>query len=83
MATMLEHLGRACLFARREAEVRQIDIGTAAGVSHTIVGRFENGTGVPRALDDMVAAYASECDVTVVELWQAAFASWSDEHQPA
>lgn len=75
MPSVLAHLGRACLLARREAQLRQIDIAVVAGVSHTIIGRFENGAGVPRDLDRVVQAYADECNVEAVALWTSALLS--------
>ena len=77
---MLDHLGRACLSARRGAGLRQIDIATVAGVSHGAVSRFETpGGGHPRDVEALVTAYASECAVPALSLWELALQAWRTE----
>lgn len=81
MASMLDHLGRACLHARRQAGLRQIDIATTAGVSHGTVSRFETRGVSPRDLDGMVLAYATDCSVGASALWLQAVHAWAREHE--
>jgi transcriptional regulator with XRE-family HTH domain len=79
MGGVLDQLGRACLRARENAELRQLDIATTAGVTHATVSRFESGARVPRDLDRLVAAYGHECDVEPYDLWIAALDAWQAE----
>lgn len=73
MGRMLDHLGQVCARARERAGLRQIDIATAAGVSHVTIHRFETpGGGDPRDLDSVVEAYAEECHLRSVDLWRQA-----------
>jgi transcriptional regulator with XRE-family HTH domain len=71
---MLEQLGRVALEARTAAELRQIDIATAASVSHAVISNLERGFRYPQRLDDVVAAYEKECGLEVGELWRRAVA---------
>lgn len=80
MGTVLQHLGDVCRTARLEAGVRQIEVSTVAGVTDTIVSRFELGTGTPRDLDAVVNAYALECDTDPFDLWMQALHQWRDQH---
>lgn len=80
MRTVLQHLGDVCRTTRLDAHVRQIEVSTSAGVTDTIVSRFENGTGTPRDLERIVSAYASECHADPYELWMQALHAWRDEH---
>jgi transcriptional regulator with XRE-family HTH domain len=76
MRGVLDQLGRACLRARETAGLRQIDIAIAAHTTDGVVSRFEAGQRLPRDLDRLVAAYASECDVEPYDLWIAALNAW-------
>lgn len=71
-----------CRTARLEAGIRQIEVSTAAGVTDTIVSRFEHGTGTPRNLDAVVVAYGQECDEDPFDLWMQALHQWRAEHTP-
>jgi transcriptional regulator with XRE-family HTH domain len=79
LAGVLAHLGRACQAARESAGLRQIDVATRAGVDDGMVSRFEAGKRVPREIDDLVAAYAIECEAAPYELWLAALDAWQAE----
>lgn len=69
---MLHALGRVVKEARVKAELRQIDIATAAGVSHSVISRLERGKSWPLEPDVVVRAYESECGLRRNELWQRA-----------
>lgn len=73
---MLEHIGPAARDARERAGLKQIDIATAARVSHVAVSRFERAESWPRHPDALVEAYAAELGVEPIELWQAALERW-------
>jgi transcriptional regulator with XRE-family HTH domain len=59
--------------------VRQIDIATIAGVTHSAVSRFENGQSWPRNPDAMIAAYAVETSTWPIDLWTKAIALWGTD----
>lgn len=69
---MATRLGQTCRRARRAAGVRQIDIASAAGVSHTTISHFEQGRWWHRQTDEIVNAYAELCATTPEALWRAA-----------
>lgn len=73
---ILEHLGQAARQARLDAGLRQIDIATTAGVSHTIISQFERAVFWPERLDEIVAAYAQETGCEPVDVWAAALDRW-------
>lgn len=79
MAGLLPHLANACREARLGAHARQLDIATRLGVSETTVGRFERGRHWPHRTDEIVAAYADELGLPVVEFWARALAAWGLE----
>lgn len=74
VAAMLLQLGRVAREARAEADLRQIDIATAAGVSHEMISRLERGKSWPRNPDLIVAAYEKQCQLPDGELWRRAAA---------
>lgn len=74
---MLPHLAATARSAREAAELRQIDIATAAGVAHTSVSRFELGQSWPQDPDRMLGAYAEETGIDELTLWQRALQRWS------
>ena len=69
---MLEQLGRVARKARLDAERTQIQIATAAGVSHAVVSRLESGKRWPENPDRVIAGYAAECGLEPAELWRRA-----------
>lgn len=73
---MVQHLGRVAREARERAGLRQIDIATAAGVSHGTISNFEIGAFWPRRLDDIIDAYAAETGVDAREMWRSALERW-------
>lgn len=84
MGRMLDHLGQACARERERAGLRQIDIATAADVSHVTIHRFETpGGGTPRDLDTVVDAYAHECNLRPTDLWQLALDAWRSSEPPS
>lgn len=69
-------LGRAARDLRERHGVTLLDVATRAGVSESVVSRFEQGTGWRRRTDAIVAAYARELGVTPQDVWSAALESW-------
>jgi hypothetical protein len=69
---MLDQLGRAAREARLRAGRTQLDIATAAGVSHAVISRLETGRRWPRDPDQVIGGYERECDLQTNELWQRA-----------
>lgn len=55
-----------------KAELRQIDIATAAGVSQSVISRLERGKSWPQDPDVVVDAYESECGLPTNEIWERA-----------
>jgi len=77
MGTLLDHLGRACAEARESAQVDQYRIAASAGVSRSTIGKFEQRVvSAPRRLEQIVHAYAAECDVDAFDLWTDALHAW-------
>lgn len=71
---MLQALARVAREARTEAELRQIDIATAAGVSHELISRLERAQSWPLDPDRIVGAYERECGLAEGEIWKRAAA---------
>jgi len=69
---MLQALGRVAREARLAKGLRQIDIATAAGVSHGAISRVERGVSWPKDPDLIVAAYERECGLIEDEIWRRA-----------
>jgi len=69
---MLDQLGRVAREARLGAGRTQIAVATAAGVSHAVISRLENGRRWPQDPDQIVAAYENECGLETDELWRRA-----------
>lgn len=69
---MLDRLGQAARAARLEAGRTQLDIASAAGVSHAVISRLETGTRWPENPDRVIAGYAAECGVDEDAVWRAA-----------
>lgn len=76
---MLQHLGRVARAARKQAQLRQIDIATTADVAHTSISRFELAESWPLDPDHVVAAYAEEIGVDPRDIWRAALDDWRDD----
>lgn len=74
---MLHHLGHVCRHAREGAGIRQIDIATRAGTTHSSISRFERGDLWPRNPDAWITAYAIELGVDAIDLWRAAVEAWA------
>lgn len=72
---MLEQLGRVAREAREEAGLKQLDIATAAGVSHVVISNLERGARYPERLDEVVGAYEEECGLRRGDLWRTAAAT--------
>lgn len=80
MGTLLDHLGRACADAREGAQVDQYRIAASAGVSRSTIGKFEGrAVSAPRRLEQIVLAYAAECDADAFDLWTNALRAWRAE----
>lgn len=69
---LLAHLGAAARTAREHAGLRQIDIATAADLSHTTVSSFETARAWPIDPERLIDIYARECGVRASDLWRAA-----------
>jgi transcriptional regulator with XRE-family HTH domain len=69
---MLDRLGRVAREARLAAGRTQLDIATAAGVSHAVISRLEGGKRWPEDPDRVIDGYAQECGVGADELWRRA-----------
>ena len=74
-AGMLEPLARILRGEREKAGVLQLEVAARAGVSRPVITRFERHQIIPEiGLDVLVRAYAIECNVKWLELWEAALA---------
>ena len=71
---MLKELGRVAREVREEAELRQVDIATPAGVDHAVISNFEIGIRFPERLDPVIDAYEEECGLSPGDLWRRAAA---------
>jgi len=72
---MLVPLTQTLRRTREKAGVLQVEVATRAGVSRPVITRFEQHQTVPEVgLDAVVSAYALECGVRWLELWEEAFA---------
>jgi predicted transcriptional regulator len=71
---MLQQLARVAREARLAAGLRQLDIATAAGVSHETISHLERADGWPLDPDRIIGAYEQECDLQQGELWKRAAA---------
>lgn len=69
---MLRPLAEAAKGARLAAGRKQIEIAVAAGVSHSVISRFERAKGWPLNPDRIVEAYAEECGVEPLAIWRDA-----------
>ncbi len=75
---MLHHLGQTCRAAREAADLRQLDIATAAATTHATISRFETGRAWPLDPDRVVEAYALELGVAPLALWSDAVSQWRE-----
>lgn len=71
---MLQQLARVAREARLAAGLRQLDVATAAGVSHETISHLERADGWPLDPDKIVDAYEQECGLSDGELWKRASA---------
>jgi transcriptional regulator with XRE-family HTH domain len=71
---MLLVLARVAREARLAEGLRQLDVATAAGVSHETISRLERGQSWPKDPDRIVTAYETECKLEQGELWKRAAA---------
>lgn len=69
---MLQQLGQAARKARVAAGRTQLDIATAAGVSHAVISRLETGKRWPQDPDRVISGYEAECGLTPNQLWRQA-----------
>jgi transcriptional regulator with XRE-family HTH domain len=68
---MLQPLASVLRTKREEAGVLQVDVAARAGISRPAVTRFETRQIIPEiGLDTLVDAYAAECGVEWLELWE-------------
>lgn len=68
---ILKPLGQVLREARREKGILQSEVATSAGVSRSVVSRLESGQRWPEGgPDEIVAAYARECGVSVLQIWR-------------
>ncbi len=71
---MLKALAEVVREARVAAERTQLDIATAAKVSHGTISRLERASSWPLDPDRIIRAYAVECGLEPGELWKRAAA---------
>jgi transcriptional regulator with XRE-family HTH domain len=71
---MLQQLARVAKEARLASGLRQLDIATAAGVTHETISRLERGDGWPLEPERIISAYEEECGLSEGELWKRAAA---------
>lgn len=69
---MLRELARVVREARLAAGRTQIEIATAAGVSHAVISRLETAVRWPQEPDAVVASYERECGLRPGTLWRRA-----------
>jgi hypothetical protein len=69
---MLQQLARVAREARLAAGLRQLDVATAAGVSHETISHLERAEGWPLDPDRIVRAYETECGLDPGTLWKLA-----------
>jgi ribosome-binding protein aMBF1 (putative translation factor) len=71
---MLKALAEVVREAREAADLTQLDIATAAKVSHGTISRLERARSWPLDPDRIVSAYEQECRLTAGDLWRQAVA---------
>jgi transcriptional regulator with XRE-family HTH domain len=71
---MLKALAEVVREARVAAELTQLDIATAANVSHGTISRLERAKSWPLNPDRIIAAYEQECRLDPGDLWRRAVA---------
>jgi transcriptional regulator with XRE-family HTH domain len=71
---MLDALAAVVREARLVGERTQLDIATAAKVSHATISRLERAQSWPLDPDRIVGAYEDECRLRRGELWRRAVA---------
>jgi transcriptional regulator with XRE-family HTH domain len=69
---VLLHLAGVAREARLAADLRQLDIATAADVSHEMISRLERAQSWPKNPDRIIGAYEKECGLPEGELWRRA-----------
>lgn len=74
---MLFWIAAACKQAREHAGRIQSQIAASAIVDQATINRFEHHIAWPKVgADRIVAAYADDLDVEVIQLWQQAMRLW-------
>jgi predicted transcriptional regulator len=71
---MLEALAAVVREARVSADLTQLDIATAADVSHGTISRLERAKSWPLDPGRIVTAYETECGLAPGDLWRRAVA---------
>jgi predicted transcriptional regulator len=69
---MLDALAAVAREAREAADLTQLDIATAAEVSHATISRLERVESWPIDPDRIIDAYESECGLASGALWKRA-----------
>lgn len=74
---MLFWIATACKQARKHAGRIQSQIAASAVVDQATINRFEHHIAWPKVgADRIVAAYADDLDIDVLQLWQQAMHLW-------
>jgi len=69
---VLDALASVARDARVAADLTQLDIATAAKVSHATISRFERAEGWPQDVGAIIDAYETECGLRPGTLWKLA-----------
>jgi len=81
---ILEPLAQVLRDIREEAGVLQIEVAARAGVSRSVITKFEQSQlGVEIGIDSLVDAYAEECKVDWLTIWRRALAEAEGKQPPA
>ena len=82
---MLHWLRQAAGELRASTGRTPTHVGAGASVDTTTIRAFENGRtrGYPRALDDIIAAYAVDIDGGSFAIWARALELWREHRDQA
>jgi transcriptional regulator with XRE-family HTH domain len=79
---MLQHLAKVLRAERERVGAIQIDVAARLGLNRSAISRFETDLIVPEVgLDELVDAYAQECGVGWLALWELAMAEARATHR--
>ena len=76
---MLIWIAKAARSIREEHGRRPANIAAERGVDQSTINRFESGRIKRPDLDAMIAAYARDTEIPVIEFWARALELWRAE----